>query len=67
MLAFVGHWATANQKAGVVGHFLSNETRQDVIISCNAVILAVKYMREFCLKEKVRALLARVRFLFAKR
>ena len=55
-MAFIGYWATANQKAGIKGHFLSNETRQDVIISCNTAILTVKFMRDFCLHEKVGAM-----------
>ena len=35
-------------------HFLTSETKQDIIIGCNSAILACAWMREYCLAEKVR-------------
>ncbi len=60
-LGFVGHWETAIRKAdpnlelGVGKNFLTNQTRQDVIIACNNVIPAAVLMREHCLAKQVRA------------
>lgn len=62
VLGFVGHWETALRKAAaqnpklgatVKDNFLTSETKQDVIIAMNNVILMAKCMRNFCLKNKV--------------
>ena len=62
MLGFVGHWETALRKAAaqnpklgatVKDNFLTSETKQDVIIAMNNVILMAKCMRDFCLQNKV--------------
>lgn len=56
-LGFIGYWETSLRKAGGVAsvkdHFLSRETAQDVIITCNGVILYAAAMRDFCFVKKV--------------
>ncbi|EFJ46900.1 hypothetical protein VOLCADRAFT_105344 [Volvox carteri f. nagariensis] len=62
ILVFIGHWETALRKAAAKNpklgatlkdNFLTSETKQDVIITMNNVILMAKYMRDFCVRNKV--------------
>jgi hypothetical protein len=63
-IMFIGLWeanlrADINKNKGNLNmrdNFLTVQTKQDVLISCNCVILACKIMRKYCEDAKVMAI-----------
>lgn len=61
-MSFIGYWDAAVRKlekddnpfVNLRSNFLTMQTKKDVLIACNAVVLATKLMREFCKEKKVR-------------
>ena len=57
-ISFLGYWRKSIvnhtvQDLSITSDFITAQTRQDVIISCNMIVLLVKYMRLWCQKHDV--------------
>jgi len=57
-ISFLGYWRKSIvnhtiQDLSITSNFITAQTRQDVIISCNMIVLLVKYMRLWCQKHDV--------------
>lgn len=57
VLACLGFWETSIRNSegrlNLKDNFLTCETKKDIIIACNFVILVATYMRQFCEKNDV--------------
>jgi hypothetical protein len=58
VLGFIGYWEAAVMKSkgcDLKHNFLTRETKQDIIIACNSVVLSLLSMRSHCEEHQVRA------------
>ena len=47
--------AAGNKQLKFADHYLTLQTKEDIIISCNAVILSHAWMRNYCIDNQVLA------------